>query len=66
MDDRESNLGPIMPYGLAIREAQASGDAARIQQTADHAQRWLKDNPGHASFGEVQAALRELNESRGS
>lgn len=66
MENRESNLGPIMPYGLAIREAQASGDSARIRQTTEHARRWLQDNPGHEKHGEVQAALRELEESRGS
>ena len=62
----ESNLGPTMPYGVAIREAQASGDSTRVQQTAEYARRWLQDNAGHEKFGEVQAALRELNESRGS
>lgn len=66
MENRESNLGPTMPYGVAIREAQASGDAARIQQTTDHARRWLQDNAGHEKFGEVQAALRVLDASRGS
>lgn len=63
MENRESNLGPIMPYGLAIREARASGDTARIQQAAEHARGWLKEHPGHEKHGEVQAALRELEES---
>jgi hypothetical protein len=65
-ENRESHTGPIMPYGVAIREAQSSGDAARIQQTADQARRWLSDNAGHEKHGEVQAALRELEQSRSS
>jgi hypothetical protein len=65
-ENRESNTGPIMPYGVAIREAQGSGDATRIQQTVEQARRWLSDNPGHANQGEVQAALREIDESRNS
>jgi hypothetical protein len=65
-ENREPHTGPIMPYGVAIREAQASGDTARIQQTADHARRWLSENAGHEKHGEVQAALHELDESRNS
>ncbi|HYW10985.1 MAG TPA: DUF1843 domain-containing protein [Longimicrobium sp.] len=66
MENRESNLGSNMPYGAAIREAQASGDSARIHQATEHARRWLQDNAGHEKHGEVKAALRELEESRGS
>ncbi len=66
MENRESHAGSNMPYGAAIREAQASGDTARIQQTTEHARRWLQDNPGHEKHGEVHAALRELDEARGS
>lgn len=65
-ENRESHTGPIMPYGVAIREAMSSGDTARIKQTAEHARRWLSENAGHEKHGEVQAALRELDESRSS
>jgi hypothetical protein len=65
-ENRESNLGPMPPYGAAIREAVSSGDSARINQAAEHARRWLSENPGHAGHGEVQAELRKLSEARGS
>lgn len=66
MAENESHTGPIMPYGVAIREATASGDAARIRQMAEHARAWLTSNAGHESVAEVEAALRELESSRGS
>ncbi|HEX6041144.1 DUF1843 domain-containing protein [Longimicrobium sp.] len=65
MSQSDSVQGTVMPYGVAIREAVASGDNARIQQVSQQARQWLQDNPGHASFGEVQAALREVEESQG-
>ena len=65
-ENRDSSMGPLPPYGTAIREAMSSGDTTRIRQAADHARRWLSENPGHARHGEVQAALRELDESQSS
>jgi hypothetical protein len=55
----EHHFGPIPPYGVAIREAAASGDAGRRQAVVEAARRWLQDNPGHEKQGEVHAALRE-------
>lgn len=63
-ENHESHTGPIMPYGVAIREAVSSGDQAKIRSAAEQARRWLADNPGHANFGEVQAELRKIDESR--
>lgn len=60
-----SGFGPIPPYGVPIREAIASGDETRIRQVEQAARQWLQDNPGHASQGEVHAALREIEEKRG-
>lgn len=62
---RESNVGNNMPYGSAIREAVASGDKNRIRQAAEQGMRWLAANPGHENHGDVQAALRELDEAHG-
>ena len=56
-----SNVGPIPPYGVAIREAMSSGEASRISSVAQQAMRWLSQNPDHPSVSEVQAALRELD-----
>lgn len=64
-DDREANVGNMMPYGPAIREAVASGDRARISAVAQQSLRWLAENPGHEKHGEVKAALRELDEKYG-
>lgn len=63
--NRESHFGTIEPYGIAIRQAKASGDTTRMRQVAEDARKWLSDNPGHAKQGEVHAALRELNEAMG-
>jgi hypothetical protein len=60
-----SNVGPIPPYGVAIREAMTSGQASRISAVAQQAMRWLSENPAHPSAGEVQAALRELDQKFG-
>ena len=62
---RESNVGHNMPYGPAIREALASGDRARIRQAAEQGRSWLAANPGHENHGDVQKALRQLDESYG-
>ncbi len=66
MADSASNFGPVKPYGVAIREAVSSGDAARMRQARDQARQWLSDNPGDAAQGEVHAALRELEAALGS
>ncbi|HEX6041145.1 DUF1843 domain-containing protein [Longimicrobium sp.] len=55
----DHHFGPIPPYGVAIREAMASGDSSRSRAVIDAAKRWLQDNPGHEKQGEVHAALRE-------
>ncbi|HVH13592.1 MAG TPA: DUF1843 domain-containing protein [Longimicrobium sp.] len=59
----QSNMGPIRPYGPPIMEAIASGDTSRMRQQGENARRWLAENPGHESHGEVQAALRKLDEA---
>jgi hypothetical protein len=50
---------PVPPYGVAIQEAIASGDNARMQQAAQQAEEWLK----HAE--EVRAALAQLRQHIG-
>lgn len=60
----EHNFGPIPPYGVAIREAMASGDATRQRTVVEAARKWLQDNPGHEKQGEVHAALREAEANR--
>ena len=47
-------MNPIPPYGVAIQEAMASGDNARMQQVAQQAEEWLK----HAD--EVREGLAKL------
>lgn len=61
----QSVSGPVPPYGPPIREAIASRDTTRMRQAGENARRWLKENPGHAEFGQVQAALRELDDALG-
>ncbi len=61
----DSSMGPIRPYGPPIMEAIASGDTTRMRQQGENARRWLKENPGHENQGEVQAALRKLDEALG-
>ncbi len=53
--------GPMIPYGTPIRQAIASGDAVQMRQQAESARSWLAANPGHASSGDVTAALAELD-----
>jgi hypothetical protein len=36
-----------------------------MRQQGENARRWLEQNPGHESQGEVQAALRQLDEALG-
>lgn len=52
--------GPMIPYGTPIRQAAASGDTVQMRQQAASARAWLAANPGHASSGDVSAALAEL------
>lgn len=54
-------IGPTYPYGVAIREAVATGDTVQMQAAADNAYRWLAENPGHAAADDVRAALGELD-----
>lgn len=61
----DANIGNIKPYGPPIRDAIASGDTTRMRQQGENARRWLEQNPGHESQGEVHAALRELDEALG-
>lgn len=46
--------GPVPPYGLAIQEAVASGDLARMKQVARQAEEFL------AKWGNIPAALEAL------
>lgn len=43
--------GPLPPYGVAIREASARGDAAEMRRVAASARKWIKD---------AQSALEKL------
>lgn len=61
----DSNMGPIRPYGPPIYDAIASGDTARMRQQGENARKWLEQNPGHESQGEVHEALRKLDEALG-
>lgn len=49
-------MHPIPPYGVAIQEAMASGDTARMQQVARDAEEWLKN------ADEVREGLAKLRE----
>ena len=53
-------IGPTYPYGVAIREAIATGDTVQMQSAAADANRWLAENPGHPATEDVRAALVEL------
>jgi lipase chaperone LimK len=46
--------GPILPYGVGIREAVASGDLERMQKARDEAEQYL------AQAGDLPAALEAL------
>lgn len=54
-------IGPTYPYGVAIREAIATGDTVQMQSAASDANRWLAENPGHPATEDVRAALAELD-----
>lgn len=45
--------GAVPPYGVAIREAAARGDAAEMRKVANNARKWIKD---------AQAALDKLDQ----
>jgi hypothetical protein len=46
--------GPVPPYGVAIQEAVASGDVARMKQVAQQAEEFV------AQWGNIPAALEAL------
>jgi hypothetical protein len=48
--------GAVPPYGVAIREATARGDAAEMRTVAASARKWIKD---------AQAALEKLEKNLG-
>lgn len=45
---------PVVPYGVAIHKAAASGDINQMKEVAEHAEKWL------AEHGNVAAALEIL------
>jgi Domain of unknown function (DUF1843) len=47
-------MHPIPPYGVAIQEAIASGDTARMRQVARESEEWLRQAE------EVRGALEQL------
>lgn len=50
-------MGVMMPYGVAIREAIASNDLAKMEAVAEQAKQTVKDQ------GDLSAALLELLEA---
>lgn len=59
-------IGPTMPYGTAIRQAQATGDTVQMQAAADNGYQWLAQNPGHPNAEDVRIALAELEAALGA
>lgn len=53
---RASPAGPLPPYGVAIRDAIARGDAREMRRVAASARKWVKD---------MQAALDRMEKSLG-
>lgn len=51
-----ARIGPVPPYGIAIREAVARGDAAEMRKVATAARKHLND---------VQSALDKLTAAMG-
>lgn len=47
-------MGVIMPYGVAIREALASNDLAKMEAVAEQAKKTIKDQ------GDLGSALLDL------
>ncbi len=58
-------IGPTYPYGVAIREAIATGDTVQMRAASDSAHRWLAENPGHPAADDVRTALAELDAALG-
>ncbi|MDR6762410.1 MULTISPECIES: DUF1843 domain-containing protein [unclassified Flavobacterium] len=50
-------MGIMMPYGVAVREAIASNDLAKMEAIAEQAKQVIKDQ------GDLSAALLELLEA---
>lgn len=50
-------MGIMMPYGVAVREAIASNDLAKMESIAEQAKQVIKDQ------GDLSAALLELQEA---
>lgn len=50
-------MGIMMPYGVAVREAIASNDLAKMESIAEQAKQLVKDQ------GDLSAALLELLEA---
>lgn len=48
--------GSVPPYGVAIREASARGDAAEMRKVASSARKWISD---------AQTALEKLESKLG-
>ncbi|HEX8721137.1 MAG TPA: DUF1843 domain-containing protein [Pyrinomonadaceae bacterium] len=53
---RAAASGAVPPYGVAIREAAARGDAAEMRRVAASARKWIRD---------AQAALERLEKRLG-
>ena len=49
-------VGPVPPYGIAIKEATARGNLAEMKKLAANTRKWLSD---------VQAALDRLEKAIG-
>lgn len=52
-----ARIGPVPPYGEAIRDAAARGNQAEMRRVAASARKYVKD---------VQAALDKLDKALGS
>ena len=50
----ETHTPAVPPYGVAIHQAIATGDLARMREMAKQAQHWL------AEHGDISAALETL------
>ncbi|WP_343695662.1 DUF1843 domain-containing protein [Flavobacterium sp.] len=50
-------MGIMMPYGVAVREAIASNDLAKMEAVAEQAKQVIKDQ------GDLSSALLELLEA---
>jgi len=50
----QTHTPAVPPYGVAIHQAIATGDLARMREMAQHAQNWI------AEHGDLSAALETL------